>query len=37
MIIMTQEGYHVPLIGEEAPPFKADTTQGTLNFPEDFK
>ena len=27
----------IPLIGEKAPSFKAETTAGPLNFPEDFK
>jgi len=27
----------LPLIGEKAPAFKAETTQGTINFPEDYK
>ncbi len=27
----------IPLIGETAPSFKAETTQGMINFPEDFK
>ncbi len=27
----------LPLIGEKAPSFKAETTQGEINFPEDYK
>jgi len=27
----------VPLIGEIAPAFKAETTPGMINFPEDYK
>ena len=27
----------MPLIGDKAPSFKAETTQGELNFPDDFK
>jgi len=27
----------LPLIGAKAPPFKAETTQGPISFPEDFK
>lgn len=30
-------GFHLPLIGEPAPSFKAMTTQGVINFPEDYK
>lgn len=26
----------LPLIGEEAPPFEAETTQGRINFPGDY-
>jgi peroxiredoxin (alkyl hydroperoxide reductase subunit C) len=28
--------YRIPLIGEQAPAFTAETTNGTLNFPSDF-
>jgi len=27
----------IPLIGAEAPAFRAETTQGIINFPEDYK
>ena len=27
--------YRIPLIGEKAPSFTAETTNGTLNFPSD--
>jgi peroxiredoxin (alkyl hydroperoxide reductase subunit C) len=29
--------YKMPLIGDPAPAFKAATTQGTINFPDDYK
>ena len=29
--------FRMPLIGDHAPSFKANTTQGEINFPEDFK
>lgn len=28
--------YRIPLIGEQAPSFTAETTSGTINFPDDF-
>jgi peroxiredoxin (alkyl hydroperoxide reductase subunit C) len=34
---MTDTYYKMPLIGEPAPSFKAVTTQGEINFPEDYK
>ena len=35
--IKEQEFYQMPLIGDKAPSFKAITTQGDINFPEDYK
>jgi len=32
-----KEFYKMPLIGDSAPQFKATTTQGVINFPEDYK
>ncbi len=32
-----QEIQTLPLIGEPAPQFQAETTQGTINFPDDFQ
>ncbi|MBK7091898.1 MAG: peroxiredoxin [bacterium] len=32
-----EQATRLPLIGEKAPAFKAETTQGHINFPEDFK
>ena len=31
------EAYSMPLIGDKAPAFTAKTTQGEINFPEDYK
>jgi len=35
--IMETQAINIPLIGEEAPAFKAASTQGPINFPEDYK
>lgn len=32
-----ERAMHMPLIGDKAPSFVANTTQGEINFPEDFK
>ncbi len=34
---MSETAVRLPLIGEDAPPFEADTTQGRLKFPEAFQ
>ena len=34
---MSDENARMPLIGEPAPSFKAETTQGAISFPEDYK
>ncbi len=34
---MEEQAYRLPLIGEKAPSFVAESTQGTVHFPEDFK
>ncbi len=31
-----EQNYRIPLIGEEAPSFTAESTTGTINFPADF-
>jgi len=31
------EGYQIPIIGQKAPSFIAETTQGTIKFPEDYQ
>ena len=33
---MEDKVYRMPLIGDAAPAFSAVTTQGTINFPEDY-
>ena len=33
---IAQERNSIPLIGENAPSFTAESTNGTINFPEDF-
>ena len=32
-----EQGVRMPLIGEKAPEFVAETTQGTINFPKDYE
>ena len=32
-----REGFYMPLIGDDAPAFKARTTMGEINFPADYK
>lgn len=32
-----EQSIRLPLIGEKAPSFEAETTQGTIHFPDDFK
>ena len=34
---MCEERNRMPLIGEKAPAFEAETTQGVIHFPEDYK
>ncbi|MCK4628434.1 MAG: peroxiredoxin [Sedimentisphaerales bacterium] len=34
---MCEQPNRMPMIGEKAPSFEAETTQGPINFPEDFK
>ena len=37
MVEAEYEKICIPLIGEDAPSFEAVTTQGPINFPEDYK
>lgn len=37
MVETEYEKVYIPLIGEDAPSFKAVTTQGPISFPEDYK
>jgi peroxiredoxin (alkyl hydroperoxide reductase subunit C) len=37
MVEAEYEQIHMPLIGDDAPSFKAVTTQGPISFPEDYK
>jgi peroxiredoxin (alkyl hydroperoxide reductase subunit C) len=34
---MEEQTYRLPLIGEKAPSFVAESTQGTVHFPDDYK
>ncbi|MDE6069922.1 MAG: peroxiredoxin [Alistipes sp.] len=34
---MENQNYRMPLIGDKAPAFEAETTQGKIRFPEDFR
>ena len=34
---MSEQEYKMPLIGDDAPAFTAETTQGAINFPEDYQ
>lgn len=34
---IAQDVHQIPLIGQKAPAFTAETTQGMINFPEDYK
>ncbi len=36
-VVSRTEEFRVPLIGEDAPAFEAETTQGKIKFPDDYK
>ena len=35
-VIKEDRNFRIPLIGESAPSFTAESTNGTINFPDDF-
>lgn len=37
LVFLTMNAQAMPLIGDDAPAFKAHTTQGDINFPSDYK
>jgi peroxiredoxin (alkyl hydroperoxide reductase subunit C) len=34
---MSEQNHRLPLIGEKAPEFRAETTEGTIDFPKDYE
>ena len=35
-VVKEDRNFRIPLIGESAPSFTAESTNGTINFPQDF-